>query len=189
MSQRQCKRKRQRPRRVRPLPRPNPFSTTEQGPSHTAYQMCLHLEDRQAIVRQSEETRLSVLVCARFLGYMLVEAITETGRQNVAAEIISSVDDDQLQNLAETHKNYFILCCKSCILCSHDPLILITPIYSVRSNKGRTPASSSAASFGAQMEDNIELSQGTPQSHSAAKAQVCAIVQHFCSKGLPSSLH
>jgi len=169
---------------IRPLPRPNPFNATEQ--SHTAYQICLHLEDRQAFVRQSEETKLPVLVCARFLGHMLVEATTETGRRNIAAEIISSVDDDQLQKLAETYKNYFMLCCKSCILCSHE-VSFSTPIYLVRSNKDRTPASSSEASFNAQIEVNIELSQGIPQSHAAAKAQVCAVVQRLCSTGLPSS--
>ena len=87
---------------IRPLPRPNPFNATEQ--SHTAYQICLHLEDRQAFVRQSEETKLPVLVCARFLGHMLVEATTETGRRNIAAEIISSVDDDQLQAFAADHR-------------------------------------------------------------------------------------
>jgi len=113
MSQRQ----RQWPQRTRPLPRPNPFNTTQPG---SAYQMCLHLEDCHAVVRQSEETRLSVLVCARLLGHMLIEAPTETGRQNIATEIIRSVDDDQLQKLAETYKNYFILCCKSIVLCLHN---------------------------------------------------------------------
>ena len=157
-----------------PLPRPNPFDVTNQFASHCAYINCLGLEDRHAAVTKSGN--LTVLICARFLGYMLVEAPSDAGRDNIASEIIRCANDEALQTLAELYKNHFIRCCESkhrftcAFLCLPDttfPLVLST--------KGRTPVPThhpSPPSFEANKEEYKVLLAVTPKSHSEAKKRV-----------------
>ncbi|CAA7262600.1 unnamed protein product [Cyclocybe aegerita] len=66
-----------------PLP-PNPFSNATIA--REASNKYLDLERRHEQVRQ--EGRLSVLVCARFLGHLLLEAPTESGHDKVASKIM-----------------------------------------------------------------------------------------------------
>ena len=93
-----------------PLPL-NSFDLTHQFASRCAYIKCLDLENRHATVAKSGN--LTVLICARFLGYMLVEAPSDAGRQNIASEIIRCPSDEALQALAELYKNHFMRCCES----------------------------------------------------------------------------
>ena len=176
--------------RVRPLPHPNPFDTTQQVLPHSAYKICLRLEEHHATVLQMENGALSVLVCARLLGRMVLEAPTDMGRQNISTEIIRSLNDDQLQKLAQSYRDNFIRCCKSIYPLLVESLML-TPAYPVRSIKGRTPAPSahiSAPSFDAEIEVNMGVLQQTPSSHAAAKAQVCVIDQGVAQKDFSQAL-
>ena len=93
-----------------PLPRLNSFDITHQFASYCAYNKCLDLEDRHAAVTKSGN--LTVLICARFLGYMLLEAPSEDGRTNIASEIVRCSSDEALQGLAELYKNHFMRCCE-----------------------------------------------------------------------------
>ncbi|CAA7265221.1 unnamed protein product [Cyclocybe aegerita] len=92
---------------VTPLPRPNQYNASSQFIPHTAYNRCLDLEDQHKQV--SQHVRLDVLVCARFLGYMILEAPTDEGRMDVASEIVrcAKTGDIGLQDLAESYKNHF----------------------------------------------------------------------------------
>jgi len=90
------------------LPQPNPYNTTVQHVFHCAYNRCLDLERRHTAVKKLENGKLEVLVCARFLGYMILEAPTDEGRSEIASEIIRSIDDQTLQKLGELYKNHFV---------------------------------------------------------------------------------
>lgn len=79
------------------LPQPNPFDTTDDPIIHTAHKLCLHLE---ALQQEVQKTTLLVLICARFLGYMLIEAPTDPGRLEFATEVMRHCTDDMLQELA-----------------------------------------------------------------------------------------
>ena len=59
--------------------------------------------------------RLDVLVCARMLGYVLLEAPTEEGRMEFASEVIrcGNDGDKELQSLAELYKDHLLRVCKS----------------------------------------------------------------------------
>lgn len=95
-----------------PLPRPNPYDANDEPNItyfHTAYEICLDLERRHGQVKQCGT--LQVLVCARFLGYMLLEAPTNTGRKGFASEILRCLGDNDLQNLAEAYKDHFLRVC------------------------------------------------------------------------------
>jgi hypothetical protein len=94
-----------------PLPRPNPYDTSKQLIINTAYGICLDLEDRHNQVLKT--TNLDVLVCSRFLGFMIVEAPTEEGRTEFATEVIRCQGDDDLQKLGELYKDHFLRVCKS----------------------------------------------------------------------------
>ncbi|KAJ3501682.1 hypothetical protein NLJ89_g9227 [Agrocybe chaxingu] len=90
-----------------PLP-PNPFSNLTI--SHEAFSKCLDLERRREQAQQ--DGRLSALICARLLGYLLLEAPVETGRDKIALKIMQCVDDASLQVLREMYKDHLIRCCQ-----------------------------------------------------------------------------
>jgi hypothetical protein len=94
-----------------PLPRPNSYDTGPQLLFNRAYDQCLDLESRQTQVLQSG--KLGVLVCARFLGYMILEAPTDDGRKEFTTEILRCRSDDDLQKLADIYKDHFLRVCKS----------------------------------------------------------------------------
>ncbi|KAF8167096.1 hypothetical protein B0H34DRAFT_812323 [Crassisporium funariophilum] len=101
-----------------PLPRPNPYDLTSHLVLHSAYNKCLDLETRYEQVKKS--FLLQVLVCARFLGYMLLRAPTDGGREDFAWEIWRCSGDETMQELAQLYS---------------DHLLRIFP-----RNKGRTPS-------------------------------------------------
>jgi hypothetical protein len=94
-----------------PLPRPNSYDTTILVLFNCAYSKCLDLESRHAQV--SKHGDLEVLVCARFLGFMILEAPTDNGRKEFATEVLRCNSDDDLQKLADLYKNYFLRVCES----------------------------------------------------------------------------
>ncbi|KAF8875055.1 hypothetical protein BD779DRAFT_1613478 [Infundibulicybe gibba] len=92
-----------------PLPRPGPFDVnTRLLDSYHAYRRCLDLEDHHATVEKTGI--LTVLICARLLGYMLIEAPVDAGREDFATEVIRCADDEALQALANLYKNHLICC-------------------------------------------------------------------------------
>lgn len=95
------------------LPSANPYMETTQFIIRCAYDRCLDLEKRHAEV--PKHGRLDVLVCARMLGYVLLEAPTEEGRMEFASEVIrcSHDGDKELQSLAELYKDHLLRVCKS----------------------------------------------------------------------------
>jgi hypothetical protein len=96
-----------------PLPCPSPYDTNEPNIAyfHAAYESCLDLERRHGQVKQYGA--LQVLVSARFLGYMLLEAPTNAGRKDFASEILRCIGDDDLQKLAESYKDHLLRVCMS----------------------------------------------------------------------------
>ncbi|KAF5388436.1 hypothetical protein D9615_000677 [Tricholomella constricta] len=144
-----------------PLPRPNPLNTSYNPVIHSAYNLCLDLEEREA--QATQHGRLSPLISVRFLGYLIVEATTKAGQLEISTEIIGTVGDQALQALANVYKDHFICC-----------------FYSA---KGRTPTSSlhpSAPSFDAQKQAYRLLLVPTPHSHQAAKAKALERDHYRC---------
>lgn len=92
-----------------PLPS-NPYNTCQQGTLHAAYKRCVSLQNSHSEVVQAG--RLSVLICARLLGYMILEAPTDEGRAEFVSEIVRCVNDEDLQKLAELYKNHLLRLCK-----------------------------------------------------------------------------
>ncbi|KAF8879585.1 hypothetical protein BD779DRAFT_1146539 [Infundibulicybe gibba] len=140
-----------------PLPRPNPFDSTYLPDSHSGYLKCLELEDHHAVVKKT--TKLTVLVCARLLGYMLVEALEDATREEFASEIVRCTDDEALQALAGLYKDHLIHC------------FLLT--------KGRTPIST-PSSFDATEEEYTPPLQVTLMNYTEAKQKVLIRDNHRC---------
>ncbi|KAF8895162.1 hypothetical protein BD779DRAFT_1668499 [Infundibulicybe gibba] len=144
-----------------PLPRLNPFESTHLPLSHRAYHRCLDLEDRHTSVKMSG--KLTVLICARFLGFMLVEAPVDAGREDFASEVVRCTDDEALQALANLYKNHLIRC--------------------FLHNKGRTPIPTlhpSGPSSDATTDEDIPPLRATPTNHSEAKQQALIRDRHRC---------
>jgi hypothetical protein len=95
------------------LPSANPYKETTQLVIRCAYNRCLDLEKRH--VEVPRHGRLDVLICARMLGYLLLEAPTEEGRMDFASEVVSCCNDGykELQSLAELYKDHLLRVCKS----------------------------------------------------------------------------
>jgi hypothetical protein len=72
--------------------------------SHTT--RCLDLETHHSTVKKVGKPM--VLICARFLGYMLIEAPVDAGREGFASEVARCIDDEALQAQAELYKNHFL---------------------------------------------------------------------------------
>ena len=154
------------------LPSVNPYKETAQFVIRCAYDRCLDLETRHMEV--PKHGRLDVLVCARMLGYMLLEAPTEEGRMDFASEVVRCGHDGDkaLQSLAELYKDHLFRVCKSpTYMCASLSLSSNIPVYS---RKGRTPTSShhpSAPSFDLKKEQYTNPLQATPPSHARSKQQ------------------
>lgn len=96
-----------------PLP-PNPYVASTQFVFNRAYEKCLSLEGRHDQVLQSGN--MQVLVCARFLGRMILEAPEDEGREDFASEVKRCVGDEELQSLAEVYTNHLLCICKCQLL-------------------------------------------------------------------------
>ena len=94
-----------------PLPRPNPYDSTTDSVLHSAYNKCLDLEARHEQVEKM--VPLQVLVCARFLRYMLLKAPRDGGREDFAWEIYQCSSDDAIQGLAQLYSDHLLRICKS----------------------------------------------------------------------------
>jgi hypothetical protein len=71
-----------------------------------AYNKCITLE---SAVGPSIMT-FPPLICARFLGYMILKAPTDEGRTNVSTEVRDCVDDATLFELARKYISCFLRC-------------------------------------------------------------------------------
>jgi len=154
-----------------PLPS-NPYNTGQQAVLHVAYGRCATLQNRHSQVVPCGH--LSVLICARILGYMILEAPTDEGRTELATEIVRCVGDEDLQKLAEIYKNHLLRVCKPLFRWLSHPLTKDVSL-SVLGNKGRTPTPTrhpSAPSFDAQAASISTLLMRTPRSHEQAKELV-----------------
>ena len=78
---------------------------------HDAYSRCL---DFETTARDLPEIRSNTrFMEARILGYLIREAPTLQGRDCLAIEITSCLDDDALSELATLYLDHFIRCCAS----------------------------------------------------------------------------
>ncbi|KIJ54918.1 hypothetical protein M422DRAFT_153287 [Sphaerobolus stellatus SS14] len=108
------------------------------------------MEERHEEVEQIGH--LTPLICARFLGYMVIEAPSVEGRLEISTEIIRCTEDHKFQQLANLYKDHFVRCFKAA--------------------KGRTPTPSrhpSAPSFNAQKDRFREKLVETPSNYVDAK--------------------
>ncbi|PPQ93669.1 hypothetical protein CVT25_012728 [Psilocybe cyanescens] len=88
------------------LPHPNPYNSDTNSILYTAYNKCLDLEARHEQVKRI--CFLQVLVCARFLGYMLLQAPTDGGRKSFGWEIHQCSSDDAIQELAQIYSDHLL---------------------------------------------------------------------------------
>jgi hypothetical protein len=86
-----------------PLP-PNNF--TVRTTVRDAYDTCLMFEHRASDLGRQPSPR----VCARLLGYMLLYAPVEAGREYIAREIVACADDRGLIELADYYDRLIRLC-------------------------------------------------------------------------------
>jgi hypothetical protein len=87
----------------------NPFQI-DSTPSN-AYDVCLMIEGRASEASDTRGHKPSELVCARLLGYMLIHAPVDTGRDYLAKVILSCTDDDGLKRLGKFYFDHFIRLC------------------------------------------------------------------------------
>ncbi|KAJ8597922.1 hypothetical protein M405DRAFT_779057 [Rhizopogon salebrosus TDB-379] len=87
----------------------NPFQV-DSTPSN-AYDVCLVFESRASEASDTGGHKPSELVCARLLGYMLIHAPVDTGRDHLAKEILSCTGDDGLKQLGKFYFDHFIRLC------------------------------------------------------------------------------
>ncbi|KAJ8584280.1 hypothetical protein M405DRAFT_747326 [Rhizopogon salebrosus TDB-379] len=76
------------------MPTPLSPNTYPEGLWREGYKICLEFESK-AISTPLPSSDPSCLVCARFLGYMILEAPTDHGRDNISRQIIDCVDEDE----------------------------------------------------------------------------------------------
>jgi hypothetical protein len=86
---------------------PNPYGHENEA-WQRAYDVCLGLEAR------SQNTQ-SQLIRARFLGYMILEAPTTSGRDNVCRELTACANDQQLEEMGDLYISHLLRCCKCSI--------------------------------------------------------------------------
>ncbi|KIJ49955.1 hypothetical protein M422DRAFT_65849 [Sphaerobolus stellatus SS14] len=140
-----------------PLPRPNPFDILTVPIEHDAYEKCLDLELRHEQIATTHH--LTPLICARLLGYMVIEAPSVAGRWVISTEIIRSIGDEEMLDMAVLYNIHFIRCS-------------IRNVPQVRSTKGKTPTPShhpSAPSFDNQSDNLLSQLPQTLDSYSKAK--------------------
>ncbi|KAH7908515.1 hypothetical protein BJ138DRAFT_1091111 [Hygrophoropsis aurantiaca] len=134
-----------------------------------AYDRCLVFEKNAASV-PPPLSGPSRLVCARLLGYIIREALTDCGRDTISNEIKDCADEDALVVLATLYLNYFIRC------------------FLAR-KKVRTPTPSqhpSRPSFHDVQETLKYLINEAPQSHATAKQKAlyrdgfCCVLSGAC---------
>ncbi|KAK0199866.1 hypothetical protein DFS33DRAFT_1365519 [Desarmillaria ectypa] len=87
---------------ARALP-PNPFSAADVPQVHAAFNLCLSLESRalQNLVPLPDPKHPTVVVCARVLGFTLMEAPSDLGRDHMAESINNGNTDDTLLALGK----------------------------------------------------------------------------------------
>ncbi|KAF8322435.1 hypothetical protein F5887DRAFT_1142921 [Amanita rubescens] len=156
------------------LPANYPKTTKDQ---FNAYARCKSLEERADSVQRDG---LSLLVCARILGYLLKFAPTTEGCATFAREVNSCCDDSALIALADKYTENFVRCCDQTHQKPHP-----------------TPAPSdhpSRPSFDIAKALREELRK-PPENHEAAKAQAlerdryrCALTGTIDSKSYRSNL-
>ncbi|PBK81319.1 hypothetical protein ARMGADRAFT_1020439 [Armillaria gallica] len=79
-----------------PLPQPNPIYVAEFPQIYAAFNLCLSLESRAHLVPLPHPGHPTVEVCARVLGYALIEMHTVKCRAHMAQAINGSTDDTLL---------------------------------------------------------------------------------------------
>lgn len=85
------------------------------GPWHDAYKRCLDFETHAPDFPppRSGPTRL---VSARLLGYMMLEAPGDKGRDTMSREIISATSDAAIDSLAKHFLYHFVRCCEYSVI-------------------------------------------------------------------------
>ncbi|KAF9534022.1 hypothetical protein CPB83DRAFT_889796 [Crepidotus variabilis] len=95
---------------IQALPRPNPYDSSKEFIIFQAYYRCLDLEKCHANVVQEGTSTMSALLRSRFLGHLIREAPTPEGREIFCRQIIKAKYDKDLQRLAKTYVDYFVIC-------------------------------------------------------------------------------
>ncbi|KAG1843882.1 hypothetical protein F4604DRAFT_1596562 [Suillus subluteus] len=91
-----------------PLPSNLPNTISSDSEVNAAYNRCVALQDQAHIMKLDPPPRLSTLICAHILGYMLVYAPSDAGRCNITKDIGKCADDEKLLQLAQLIYDYFI---------------------------------------------------------------------------------
>ncbi|KAK0451323.1 uncharacterized protein EV420DRAFT_1560326 [Desarmillaria tabescens] len=82
-------------------PRPLPANPFLQAGFYAAFNLCLSLESRSHLVSLPDPRHPPVILCARILGYALIEAPTNVGRDHMAKSINDGSTDDTLLALGK----------------------------------------------------------------------------------------
>jgi len=94
-----------------PLPA-NPYNINTNPGEHDAYATCVAYEARAIAGLHPVPSGVTSLVCARLLGYMMLCAPTDTGRENISNEVKSCANTEQLADMAKLYIKTFLRCCE-----------------------------------------------------------------------------
>ena len=79
----------------------------------TAYEQCLALE--RVVEVSADEKEFTSQLCGRILGFMMQEAPTEAGRDNIQREIGACTDNQGLMALGRHYTMFLLTFCKTTI--------------------------------------------------------------------------
>lgn len=165
-----------------PLP-PNPYKINTHSREYNAYGTCLKYEARAIAGSHPVVSGPQSVTLARLLGYMILHAPTELGRENISNEVMSCATPEALTEKAKLYMTALIHCCEYLTLpLSHNtyqPFHFYSTV--VKSAKGPTSAPSSPHS-GSSLDiisDTFLYTLEAPQDHRRAKklvglSNVCA---------------
>jgi hypothetical protein len=116
------------------------------------------------------------LICARILGYLILEGPSDDARVAVALEVIAcNGEEEKFESIGELYLVHYIRACK--LQNFYLFFAVLKSSSTVKRNKGRTPAPSkhvSRPSFETRKELIKDMLVEAPQNHKQAKSNVSA---------------
>ena len=94
-----------------PLPA-NQYNINTHPREHNAYAKCVAYESNTLAGLHPVPPGVSPLVCARLLGYMILYAPTDIGRENISNEVMSCPNEEYLADMAKLYIQIFLRCCE-----------------------------------------------------------------------------
>jgi hypothetical protein len=146
----------------------------------STYTLCLELEKAvQSRIDANEVVGRDMIYC-RILGYLLLHPPTDRAAKTVQFDISSCKGDQAMLNVGQMYYDHFIRACTLYVRSYEYPFHVF--IFSVRSNKGRTPNPTNHASrpsFDTIADMISDCMEEAPQGHASAKKRVSYFYYYY----------